>query len=510
MTEPPLERRLSEARAQAKALSAQNETLTRTLHEARGQLVAMREQLQRLGAPPLTRGRVLGVADEFVDVWVLGRALRVVTAADVATKALSPGDLVLLNEGMVITAHSPAGDPSGEVARVVETSDGLAIVHAGQDEIRVRLVGGAAAATAGDSVRLDRGAGLAVDLVTRQRVEELVLTEVPDVSYGDIGGLAAQIEQIRDAVELPFLHRDRFANYRLTPPKGILLYGPPGCGKTMIAKAVARSLGEQLPGDDTGEEGSGSIFINVKGPELLNKYVGESERQVRQIFERARQHAGSGRPVIVFFDEMDSLFRTRGSGISSDVESTVVPQLLSEIDGVVGLDNVIVIGASNREDMIDPAILRAGRLDVKIKLERPDAEAARDILAKYLDDRVPLAGEPVPELIDAVVEDVYARDHHNRFLEVNYVGGGSEVLFFSDFASGAMLRNIVDRAKRFAIKDELAGGRGGVSREGLLRAARDEFRENEDLPNTTNPDDWARVSGRRGEQIAWIRSLVSR
>ena len=509
MTEPPLERRLSEARAETKALAAQNETLTRTLHEARGRLVSMREQLDRLGAPPLTRGRVLAIDDEFVEVFVLGRTLRVVTASDVVLNTIHPGDLVLLNEGLIITAPAPAADPRGEVARVGESAEGLAIVQSGQDEVRVRLVGAALEARAGDSVRLDRGAGLAVDVVTRQRVEELVLTEVPDVSYDDIGGLAAQIEQIRDAVELPFLQRERFANYRLTPPKGVLLYGPPGCGKTMIAKAVARSLGEQLH-PDADPDAPGSIFINVKGPELLNKYVGESERQVRLIFERARQHATSGRPVIIFFDEMDSLFRTRGSGISSDVESTVVPQLLSEIDGVVGLDNVIVIGASNREDMIDPAILRAGRLDVKIKLDRPDAEGARDILAKYLVAEVPIAaGDEVEALIDAVVDDVYARDHHNRFLEVNYVNGGSEVLYFGDFSSGAMLRNIIDRAKRFAIKDELVGGAGGVSRACLLQAARDEFRENEDLPNTTNPDDWARISGRRGMRISWVRSLVS-
>lgn len=512
MTEPPLERRLSEARAETKALAAQNETLSRTIKDARAQLLAMKERLDRLGQPPLTRGRVVAVVDEFVDVFVLGRMLRVVAAADVALDQLAPGDLVLLNEGLVITAHPAAEDPSGEVGRVVEATDGLAVVQAGQDEVRLRLVGSAAQARAGDTVRIERGAGLAVALVTRQQVEELVLTEVPDVSYEDIGGLAAQIEQIRDAVELPFLHRERFANYRLTPPKGVLLYGPPGCGKTMIAKAVARSLGDQLQpsGAEADPDAPGSIFINVKGPELLNKYVGESERQVRLIFERARQHATSGRPVIVFFDEMDSLFRTRGSGISSDVESTVVPQLLSEIDGVVGLDNVIVIGASNREDMIDPAILRAGRLDVKIKLDRPDAEGARDILAKYLVAEVPIAaGDEVEALIGAVVDDIYARDHHNRFLEVNYVDGGSEVLYFGDFSSGAMLRNIVDRAKRFAIKDELAGGAGGVSRAGLLQAARDEFRENEDLPNTTNPDDWARISGRRGMRISWVRSLVS-
>ena len=498
MTEPPLERRLAEARAESKALAAQNESLTRTLNQARTELVKLKHRLDTLGMPPLTRGRVVGTDDEFVDVFVLGRIMRVVAGPDVPVDKLRPGDHVLLNDGLLITAHVPTDDPTGEVARVLEAEDGLAIVQAGHDEIRVRLGPDAREARAGDTVLVDRGAGLAVRCVVRQRVEELVLTETPDVSYEDIGGLASQIEQIRDAVELPFLQRERFATYHLTPPKGVLLYGPPGCGKTMIAKAVARSLGER------------SFFINVKGPELLNKFVGESERQVRLIFERARQHAASGMPVIVFFDEMDSLFRTRGSGISSDVESTIVPQLLSEIDGVVGLDNVIVIGASNREDMIDPAILRAGRLDVKIRLDRPDEDAARDILSKYLVAGVPLRDGDADSLIEATVEAIYARSDENRFLEISYANGEHEVLYFSDFASGAMLRNVVDRAKRFAIKDELTGGPGGVTRDGLLRAARDEFRENEDLPNTTNPDDWARLNGRRGERVVWVKSLVGR
>ena len=501
MTEPPLERRLAESRAETKALSAQNESLTRTLSEARSQLVSMKKRLDELGMPPLTRARVVGVADDLVDVFALGRHLRVVPGPDVDLASLHPGDLVLLNDGLLLTAHTASDDPAGEVARVLEVQDGLAVVQIGNDELRVRLAPAASDAHAGDSVHIDRGAGLGLRVVTRQRVEELVLTETPDVSYDDIGGLASQIQQIRDAIELPFLHRDRFERYHLTPPKGVLLYGPPGCGKTMIAKAVARSLGEQL-----GHGPDGAIFINVKGPELLNKYVGESERQVRLIFERARQHADSGQPVIVFFDEMDSLFRTRGSGISSDVESTIVPQLLSEIDGVVGLDNVIVIGASNREDMIDPAILRAGRLDMKIRLDRPDADAARDILSKYLDTDVPLQSTAA-ELIEATVADIYARDSHNEFLELTYANGGTEILHFADFASGAMLRNVVDRAKRIAIKDELAGGRGGVSVDGLLRAAREEFAENEDLPNTTNPEDWARLNGRRGERVTWIRSL---
>lgn len=507
MTEPPLERRLAESRAETKALAAQNESLTRTLGEARKQLVQLKARLDQLGMPPLTRGRVVRVADQLVDVHVLGRVIRVTPGPDVVLSELRVGSQVLLNDQLLLTAHVDDHDPAGEVARVLEVAGDLAIVQCGNDEVRVRLARPARDVHPGESVQLDRGAGIALAVVERQRVEELVLTEVPDVGYEDIGGLASQIEQIRDAVELPFLERDRFARYRLTPPKGVLLYGPPGCGKTMIAKAVAKSLGERV-GDPREDDGERAVFINVKGPELLNKFVGESERQVRLIFERARQHAADGRPVIVFFDEMDSLFRTRGSGISSDVESTIVPQMLSEIDGVVGLDNVIVIGASNREDMIDPAILRAGRLDVKIRLDRPDQDAARDILGKYLGDWLPLA-EPTEALVEAVVAEVYAREDRNRFLEVSYASGRSEVLHFCDFASGAMLRNIVDRAKRIAIKQEMDSPRApGITTAGLLRAVRQEFLENEDLTDTGNPDGWARLNGRRGERVSWVRSLV--
>jgi proteasome-associated ATPase len=345
---------------------------------------------------------------------------------------------------------------------------------------------------------------------------------VPDISYKDIGGLAGQIEQIRDAIELPYLHADLFKEHKLKPPKGVLLYGPPGCGKTLIAKAVANSLAKQVAAktaDEGAKEGK-SFFLNIKGPELLNKYVGETERHIRLVFQRAREKASEGMPVIVFFDEMDSIFRTRGSGVSSDVENTIVPQLLSEIDGVEGLENVIVIGASNREDMIDPAILRPGRLDVKIKIERPDAEAAKDIFSKYVLTELPLHPDDVAQngssaratveaMIQRTVERMYTESEENRFLEVTYANGDKEVLYFKDFNSGAMIENIVARAKKMAIKEFLDTGQKGIRVSHLLAACVDEFSENEDLPNTTNPDDWARISGKKGERIVYIRTLVS-
>jgi len=396
-------------------------------------------------------------------------------------------------------------------ALVVSHSDEERVIRIGSPLFDEKL-------RAGDTLLCDSRNGVAIEKVARAEVEELVLEEVPDIHYEDIGGLGDQIEAIRDAVELPYLHAELFAEYELRPPKGILLYGPPGCGKTLIAKAVANSLAQKVA-ERTGVEEGRSFFLNIKGPELLNKYVGETERHIRLVFQRAREKASEGMPVIVFFDEMDSLFRTRGTGVSSDVENTIVPQLLSEIDGVEGLENVIVIGASNREDMIDPAILRPGRLDVKIKIERPDAESARSIFAKYLTPSLPLNLEDLAEndgdadmacknMIQAAVERMYAESDENRFLEVTYANGDKEVLFFKDFNSGAMIENVVARAKKSAIKEFLATGVKGIRVQHLLDACLDEFRENEDLPNTTNPDDWARISGKKGERIVFIRTLI--
>jgi proteasome-associated ATPase len=526
-----LEERLAEAEGRAAFLSERNDKLAGTLREAREQLVTLKEEVERLGQPPSGYGVFLErFEDGTVDVFTGGRKLRVSVSPALEVTELQHGQEVMLNEAMNVVA-ARGFERAGDVVMLKELLEPLpgmprrALVIGHTDEERVVWLADSLQGQplrSGDSLLLESRSGYVYERIPKSEVEELILEEVPDIDYEDIGGLSRQIEQIRDAVELPFLHADLFREYELRPPKGILLYGPPGCGKTLIAKAVANSLAKkvaELNGDSDRSQGK-SFFLNIKGPELLNKYVGETERHIRLVFQRAREKASEGTPVIVFFDEMDSIFRTRGSGVSSDVESTIVPQLLSEIDGVEGLENVIVIGASNREDMIDPAILRPGRLDVKIKIERPDAEAARDIFSKYLTTTLPIHADDLAEhggsreatiagMIQSTVERMYTETEENRFLEVTYANGDKEVLYFKDFNSGAMLQNIVDRAKKMAIKDRLETGVGGLRVGHLMAACVDEFKENEDLPNTTNPDDWARISGKKGERIVYIRTLIS-
>ncbi|MEX2549180.1 MAG: proteasome ATPase [Nitriliruptoraceae bacterium] len=518
-----LEERLLETSGQLRSSLAQNAKLAETLRSAREQLASLKEEVERLSAPPQSYGTYLGPGEEegTVTVMLSGRKLEVGTDPDVPLGSLQPGQQLRLNEAMNVVAIGTFDD-RGEVVTISELlGDGRVLVVGRTDDERVVALASPLRELplkAGDSLLLDARSNTALERIPKAEVERLILEEVPDVTYEQIGGLGAQVEAIRDAVELPYLHADLFVEHELRAPKGILLYGPPGCGKTMIAKAVANSLAQRVR-DRTGRDDVRSYFLNVKGPELLNKYVGETERQIRLIFQRAREKSAQGFPVIVFFDEMESLFRTRGSGVSSDVETTIVPQLLAEIDGVESLKDVVVIGASNREDMIDPAILRPGRLDVKIKVDRPGAEAAREIFKIYLHERLPLsqtevatagdAASAVASMIDATVERMYAEDPANEFLEVTYANGEKEILYFKDFNSGAMIENVVARAKKLAIKRLLDQGERGLQIGDLISAIGDEFRENEDLPNTTNPDDWARISGKKGERIVYVRTLLS-
>ncbi|MBI1843729.1 MAG: proteasome ATPase [Actinobacteria bacterium] len=521
-----LEERLLETKGQLAQAVSQNEKLAYTLREAREHIAALRDEVEKLTQPPSAYGTMLGKNDDgTVDVYSGGRKMRVAVHPDLDDEGMQRGAEVVLNESLnVVLARRP--DLSGEVvlikelledgkrALIVGRADEERVVEIADTLIDVRL-------RSGDSVLLDTRANLLLEKLPRAEVEELVLEEVPDISYEDVGGLDSQIEQITDAVELPFMYRELFEEHQLPAPKGILLYGPPGCGKTLIAKAVANSLSKKVS-EVTGKPAARSYFLNIKGPELLNKYVGETERQIRLVFQRAREKSEEGVPVIVFFDEMDSLFRTRGTGISSDMESTIVPQLLAEIDGVETLKNVIVIGASNREDLIDPAILRPGRLDVKIKIERPTVDSAAQIFSRYLTTELPISETEVKELgggdrdkaitamIETTVEMMYRTDDANRFLEVTYQNGDKEVMYFKDFSSGAMIENIVRRAKKLAIKRLIAGGEKGICTADLLASIAQEYKEHEDLPNTTNPDDWAKISGKKGERIVYVRTLVAK
>ncbi len=520
-----LEERLLETKGQLQQALSQNERLTYTLREAREHIASLREEVDKLTQPPSAYGTFLRRNDDgTADVFSGGRKMRVALHPALGSVELQRGSEVVLNESLnVVLARG--SDLSGEVVTMKDVLDDghRAIVVGRADEERVveladSLIG--EKLRAGDSLLMDARSGLLLEKLPRPEVEELVLEEVPDISYDDVGGLDSQIEQITDAVELPFLYRDLFSEHKLPAPKGVLLYGPPGCGKTLIAKAVANSLAKKVA-ERSGDGAARSYFLNIKGPELLNKYVGETERQIRLVFQRAREKGEEGVPVIVFFDEMDSLFRTRGSGISSDVESTIVPQLLAEIDGVEALKNVIVIGASNREDLIDPAILRPGRLDVKIKIERPDETAAAQIFSRYLTSSLPLDEDEVRNLgggdrdktvrliIERTVEEMYRDDEANQFLEVTYQNGDKETMFYKDFASGAMIENIVRRAKKLSIKRQIAKEGKGIRTQDLIDSIKQEYKEHEDLPNTTNPDDWAKISGKKGERIVYIRTITS-
>jgi proteasome-associated ATPase len=503
---------ISDAPSREGSPASREELLAAALREARDEIAALREEVDKLCAPPSTYGVYLSAnEDGTVNVLAQGRKVKVNTHPTIKLETLKPGQELVLNEGLNVV-EAAGYEVQGEVVILKEQLDlERAIVTLRADEDKVAIVSDPLRAVRlkiGDHLLMDAKSGYLLEKLPKSEVEDLSLEEVPDIGYDDIGGLGAQLETIKDAVELPYLYADYFKEHRLAPPKGVLLYGPPGCGKTMIAKAVANNLAEKIS-EKRGEKIKG-FFLNVKGPELLNKYVGETERKIREIFVKAKEKANEDVPVVVFFDEMDALFRTRGTGISSDVESTIVPQLLAEIDGVEGLKNVIVIGASNRQDLIDPAILRPGRLDVKIKVERPDQAAADDIFHKYLTSEIPLAsGETIDGMIAAAVASMYGLGEENRFLEVTYANGDKEVLYFKDFSSGAMIESIVRRAKKLALKRLIAGGAKGVTTEDMLAGVREEFKENEDLPNTSNPEDWAKIAGRKGERIVYVKVLAN-
>jgi len=516
-----LENKLREANRQLVQAFNQNEKLVNALYESREQIQSLKEEVDKLCAPPSTYGVYLSVnEDGTVNILAQGRKVKVNLHPSIKAESLKPGQELVLNEGLNVV-EAAGYEIQGDVVVLKEVLDSeRAVVTLRADEDKVGIIADPLRPQklkVGDHILMDAKSGYLLERLPKSEVEDLTLEEVPDISYEDIGGLTTQIESIRDAVELPYLYADYYKEHKLTPPKGVLLYGPPGCGKTMIAKAVANNLAEKIS-ERRGEKIKG-YFLNIKGPELLNKYVGETERKIREIFQKAKEKAAEDVPVIVFFDEMDALFRTRGSGISSDVETSIVPQLLAEIDGVEGLKNVIVIGASNRQDLIDPAILRPGRLDVKIKIERPDKDGASDIFHKYLTADIPIqesesrqhSGDiqaTIERLIASTIDEMYALTEENRFLEVTYANGDKEVLYFKDFASGAMIESIVRRAKKIALKRYIATSEKGITLDNLLTAVREEFKENEDLPNTTNPDDWAKIAGKKGERIVYVKPLM--
>jgi len=520
-----IELRLYETTRELINAHRRNRKLTDALRDVREQIETLKERVDKLTAPPNNYAVFLNANDDgTVDVDLGGRKWRVNVDPSIDVTKLRKGQEVIVNSEYNVVGVRQF-DGQGEVVKVKERLDEKrVIVNYRADEERVVELAETVKEEEfryGDTVLVNLQTGLVMEKLPKAEVKDLLLEEVPDITYDDIGGLDKQIEQIRDAIELPYVYPEEYKEFGLTPPKGILLYGPPGCGKTLIAKAVANSLAKKAR-EITGNQDIKGYFINIKGPELLNKYVGETERKIREIFQRAKEKAQEGMPVVIFFDEMDSLFRMRGLGISSDMESTIVPQFLAEIDGVEGVRNVIVIGASNRQDLLDPAILRPGRLDIKIKIDRPDEEGAKDIFSKYLKPDLPIAQSEIEaaggdinaairSMIERAVEIMYAETDENKFLEVTYAHGEREILYFKDFVSGAMIANIVSRAKKHALKRYIQGEEEkGIRFEDIEKAIREEFKENEDLPNTANPDDWAKISGRKSERIVGVRTLFDK
>ena len=539
---------LREARAQAVSLAAKNERLVTALGTARERIAELGQQLDAVTHPPVTLGLLTGLprtrgavgdtggaADAAgaaqpreIAVSLSGRQMLLHVHPGVDDTELQIGRLVAVNDQMLVVATLPEPGTGEAVTLEERLDDARVLVTTGAGGTRIltlssalgRIAGTGEGLKPGDTLAADLRADVATALIERTSVEQLVVAETPDVSWADIGGLGPQIEQIRDALELPFTHPELFHAYGLRAPKGLLLYGPPGCGKTLIAKAVATSLADSPSA--SGIKGRPPAFLNIKGPELLSKFVGETERQIRAIFDQARKAAAEDRPVVIFFDEMEALFRTRGTGVSSDVETMIVPQVLAEIDGVESLRNVVIIGASNREDMIDPAILRPGRLDVKIRINRPDAAAAEEILARHLTADLPLdpaeltahGGDreaTAASLRRVVIEALYARNDATAVLEITEAhavsGTSTRVLHLADLTSGAMLAAIVSRAKTASIKDELAGGAGGLNAARLRSAVTTEAWQNEEITGATTPEGWARLIGTRTSQIRNVRRL---
>ena len=518
-----LEERLLETKGQLAQALSQNERLAATLREAREQIIALKEEVEKLTAPPSGFGVFLGVnEDGTINLSSGGRKLRVNVHPDIDPKSLQPGQELMLNEALNVV-EACAYEVQGEVVQLKEML-GLdrALVIGNADEERVVQIGEPLrnrTLRAGDSLLLDVRSGFVLEHLPKPEVEELILEEVPDISYQDIGGLGDQIEQIRDAVELPFLHADLFAEHQLKPPKGILLYGPPGCGKTLIAKAVANSLAKKVA-EVTGQPSGRSYFLNIKGPELLNKYVGETERQIRLIFQRAKEKSTRGRAGdrVLRRDGLD-LPDPRVGGVLRRREHHRAPAAVRDRRGRAAQerDRDRRLQPRGHDRPGDPAAGPAGREDQDRAARR--LGAASDIFSKYLLASLPLAEDVVASaggdreaalarIIDEGVKRMYSDADENRFLEVTYANGDKEVLYFKDFNSGAMIENIVSRAKKMAIKRFLETGEKGIKAADLFAAVTDEFKENEDLPNTTNPDDWARISGKKGERIVYVRTLI--
>ena len=490
-----------------------------TFQEARKTIVELEGALEKVTAPANRIATYLGAPNEGIAYISIGGSdyyTNVDPRVDIGS--LKVGTRVLVNE-----AYAVVGDlgysPSGPVSKVIDIlSDGR--LRVGQEHGLQAVVLERSSTLrevplkVGEDIRIDPSYKVALERLTTPETKDYYLEDVPELPWNKIGGQQEAIQAIKDTIEMPALHPELFKRYQYSTPKGFLLYGPPGCGKTLIGKATAYNLVRQL--NEESGEGLKECFMHVKGPEILNMWLGESERIVREIFARAREKRKEGFLPVVFIDEAESVLGTRRAIRSHNIANTVVPMFCSEMDGIESLQDVILILASNRPDLIDPAILRPGRIDRKIKVKRPDKAAALDIFGIYMTTELPVhpealdahqgdAAAAVRAMLERANEELFAHREDTAFLEVTLRSGRRDILHRGDLASGAIIASIVQRAKESAIKRAIATGvEGGISAEDLTEAVVTEYGENEIFPPTDNAEDWLKLLDYDPENVAKV------